>query len=155
MFDLFDPYSIEEAADSALQEGAGIYQENPENDYLIVEQMLLSELSASEIENLTENSEELLTMQEEGILQEKSIVRIDKLGKRTRAEHQACFVIAREKKDRDFNKIIRVWKMKAILKERIIKRYINEARKRVRANANKLARSSSFTARKVAARTKK
>lgn len=155
MFDLFNPKSIEDAADETLQEGAGLYQENPENDYLIVEQLLMSELSASELESLTENTSELLAMQEEGILQEKSVVRIDKLGKRTRAEHQACFVIAREKKDRDFNKILRVWKMKAILKERIIKRHINEARKRVRSNVNKLSRSSSATARKVASKAKK
>lgn len=155
MFDLFNPKSIEDAANSALSEGASLYQENPENDYLIVEQMFLSELSASEIEALTENTAELLTLQEEEIFQEKSIVKIDKAGKRTRAEHQACFVVAREKKDRDFNKLIRVWKMKAILKERIIKRYINEARRRVRANASNLSKSSSSTARKVASRFKK
>ena len=135
-----------------LSEGAGIYQENPENDIILAESILEATLSSDELEALCENTSELALLQDENILNEKSIIRFDKNAKLKRAESQAIIIIAREKKDRDLNKLLRVWKMRKILLERLRRKYYNAAKARAKQMVRNLGKSKSNTAKKASNR---
>lgn len=116
--------------------GLGI--EDDEDDALIAEAHLLGSLNACQLEEfLSEDGlgDSLVKM---GILSEKSIVRLDKIAKLSRAEKQAVYMIAKEKGDRDYKKLNTVWKLKKLLTAKLEKRYGVEAKRRAKTMVKKV-----------------
>ena len=164
MFDITDPKSImnflHESSDvsgetniDALEEGT-IYEENPEFDVELAEAVFMNTLTPEELSELSENSVEMSRLVDEGLLSEKTIVKFDKKAKTERPTQQAVLQIAREKKDRDFNKLIRVWKMRRALIEKLNKKYWSQAKARAKKMVNKAKTSKAPSSKKVAARAK-
>ena len=111
-----------------------------DSEVLITEAVL-----AEEGVELTED--ELNLLESEGLLSEKSIVRLDKFAKRKLAVKKAAIVLAKEKKDPMYRKLVIVYKAKQKLIAAIMKKYSNQALIRVKkrkANptVNKVLKSS-------------
>ena len=162
MFDLNDKNSIintflgeNTSNDDYLDEGMGLYEEDPENDIALSEAMFMSYLNADEIDELCENSAELNYLIDKDLLSEKVIVKFDKKAKLNRAEKLAVLTIAKEKKDRDFYKLVRVWKMRKLLLEKLNKKYGSQAKTRAKQMIKKQSSSRSTTSKKVAKRAAK
>ena len=102
------------------------FDNETEVNALIIECALLDAFSNEEIESLTENTYDLGKAVNEDILVERSIVRLDKVAKMNKAYKMAIFQIAKEKGDRDFKKLLTLWKLE----------------KRYAAQANQLAKQA-------------
>ena len=98
-----------------------------EDESLIMEAALLEGLSCEELEAFLENSSDVNDAIRMDIVQERSIVRLDKKAKISRAWMTSVFAIARKKKDKKFKKLQTLWKMEAAIEKYLIKRYGNEA----------------------------
>ena len=116
------------------------YDNETEVSALIVECAILDTFSNEEIEMLTENTYDIGKAVNEDILVERSIVRLDKNAKKNKAFKMAVFQIAKQKGDRDFKKLMTVWKLERFLENKLTKRY--------QAQANKLAKESLKKAKK-------
>ena len=110
------------------------YDNETEVYALIVECAILDTFSNEEIEMLTENTYDIGKAVNEDILVERSIVRLDKNAKKNKAFKMAVFQIAKQKGDRDFKKLMTVWKLERFLENKLTKRY--------QAQANQLAKES-------------
>lgn len=110
------------------------YDNETEVSALIVECAILDTFSNEEIEMLTENTYDIGKAINEDILVERSIVRLDKNAKKNKAFKMAVFQIAKQKGDRDFKKLMTVWKLERFLENKLTKRY--------QAQANQLAKES-------------
>ena len=110
------------------------YDNETEVSALIVECAILDTFSNEEIEMLTENTYDIGKAVNEDILVERSIVRLDKNAKKNKAFKMAVFQIAKQKGDRDFKKLMTVWKLERFLENKLTKRY--------QAQANQLAKES-------------
>ena len=104
------------------------YSNETETNALIIECAILDTFSNEEIENLTENTYDLGKAINEDILVERSIVRLDKEAKKSRAFKMAVFQTAKEKGDRDFKKLMTLWKLERFLEEKLTKRYLAPAK---------------------------
>ena len=104
------------------------YDNETEVNSLIVECALLDTFSSEEIESLTENTYDLGKAINEDILVERSIVRLDKQAKKNKAYKMAIFQIAKEKGDRDFKKLLTIWKLERFLEAKLEKRYSAQAK---------------------------
>lgn len=103
------------------------YDNGAEASAMIIECALLDEFSNEEIETLTENTYDLGKAVNEDILVERSIVRLDKQAKKNKAFKMAVFQIAKEKNDRDFKKLMTIWKLERFLEGKLVKRYSAQA----------------------------
>lgn len=110
------------------------YDNETEVSALIVECAILDTFSNEEIEMLTENTYDIGKAVNEDILVERSIVRLDKNAKKNKAFKMAVFQIAKQKGDRDFKKLMTVWKLERFLENKLTKRY--------QAQANQLAKEA-------------
>ena len=104
------------------------YDNETEVNALIVECALLDTFSNEEIEALTENTYDLGKAVNEDILVERSIVRLDKQAKKNKAYKMAIFQIAKEKGDRDFKKLLTLWKLERFIEVKLEKRYAAQAK---------------------------
>jgi len=104
------------------------YSNETEVNALIVECAILDTFSSEEIESLTENTYDLGKAINEDILVERSIVRLDKEAKKNKAYKMAVFQIAKEKGDRDFKKLLTIWKLERFLEGKLEKRYSAQAK---------------------------
>lgn len=104
------------------------YDSVTENTALIIECAILDTFSSEEIESLTENTYDLGKAVNEDILVERSIVRLDKEAKKNRAQKMAVFQIAKEKGDRDFKKLLTLWKLERFIEKKLEKRYSAQAK---------------------------
>lgn len=104
------------------------YDNETEVNALIVECALLDTFSNEEIEALTENTYDLGKAINEDILVERSIVRLDKQAKKNKAYKMAIFQIAKEKGDRDFKKLLTLWKLERFIEAKLEKRYAAQAK---------------------------
>lgn len=111
--------------------GGGLSEEDPENDAMIAEAFLIESLGTGALmeQFLNEDAANFVKL---GVLSEKSIVRLDKYAKLSRAESQAVFAIAKEHNDRDYRKLVTIWKMRKILISKLEKKYANQARQRAK-----------------------
>lgn len=137
-------------ADDDLTEGAegGICQEDPEGDALIIEAAICEAIGTKEgLQEFLECEAPLFVKM--GILTERSIVRLDKKAKLSKAEAQAVFIIAKEKGDRDYKKLCTIWKMRKVLIEKLTKKYANEARRRAKTMVKKSQSVAGATAAKL------
>lgn len=121
---------------------------DPENDVLISEAILADSMTEEELQEFAQSPEmnEYIGM---GVLNEKTIVRFDKTAKLSRAESQAILAIAREKGDRDFKKLITIWKIRKLLLGKIERKYRGQAQSRVRQNKQRILSGPKKTASKV------
>ena len=104
------------------------YDNETEVNSLIIECAILDTFSNEEIESLTENTYDLGKAINEDILVERSIVRLDKEAKKNKAYKMAIFQIAKEKGDRDFKKLLTLWKLERFLDAKLEKRYSAQAK---------------------------
>lgn len=109
-----------------------------EDAKLITESLILDNLSKEEVSELTESADVCNDLTSLGIVTEKTIVRLDKTAKISRAYKTAVFTIAREKKDRDFKRLVTIWRMERTLEAKLMKKYHAEALKRAKASVAKL-----------------
>lgn len=104
------------------------YDNETEVNALIIECAILDTFSNEEIESLTENTYDLGKAINEDILVERSIVRLDKEAKKNKAYKMAIFQIAKEKNDRDFKKLLTLWKLERFIEAKLEKRYSAQAK---------------------------
>ena len=104
------------------------YDNETEVSALIIECAILDAFSNEEIESVTENTYDLGKAVNEDILVERSIVRLDKEAKKSRAYKMAIFQVAKEKKDRDFKKLMTLWKLERFIEDKLEKRYAAQAK---------------------------
>ena len=85
------------------------FENENEASSMVIECALMDTFSNEEINDLLENNMyDLDKACNEGVLCERTIVRLDKHAKKTKAEKMAEFQIAKEKNDRDFKKLLTI-----------------------------------------------
>ena len=105
------------------------FENENEASSMVIECALMDTFSSEEINDLLENNMyDLDKACNEGVLCERTIVRLDKHAKKTKAEKMAEFQIAKEKNDRDFKKLLTIWKLERFLEEKIYTRYGAQAK---------------------------
>jgi len=121
----------------------------------IMEAFLKEEFTPEEMSMFLENQSEVDDAVNNNILMEKTIVRLDKKAKLSKATKMAVFTIAKEKNDPKFKKLLTVWKMERFLEAYLYKKYGNEAARRAKkAIANSAKKSNSELIKKAAERSK-
>ena len=108
------------------------YDNETETTALIIECAILDTFSSEEIESLTENTYDLGKAINEDILVERSIVRLDKEAKKNRAYKMAIFQVAKEKGDRDFKKLLTLWKLERFIEQKLERRYFAQAKQKAK-----------------------
>lgn len=105
------------------------FENENETTSMIIEAAIMDTFSSEELQDILENNAyDLDKACNEGILCERTIVRLDKHAKKSKAEKMAEFQIAKEKNDRDFKKLMTIWKLERFLEEKIHKRYGAQAK---------------------------
>lgn len=125
-----------------------------EDEVALMEAVLMDGLSQDELEAFLESADEINDSIEGEVLLERSIVKLDKFAKLSRAKRVAIYNIARRKKDPDMKKLVTLWKMEARLQKRLIKKYGNEAGREAKQMVNKKAASNSKSVKKAAEKAK-
>jgi hypothetical protein len=106
-----------------------------EHDQLINEAILYQE-------GVTLTEEEALMLVDAGILSERTIVKMDKFANKNRDLKKAVLVIAREKNDPAFKKLVVVYKMKKKLIGILVKKYGSQAKARVMKNRSSMQKNT-------------
>ena len=132
--------------ETKVQDVTGISEEATQ---LVAEAALIDNLSNAELEELVESAEVCKDLVSTGAVMERTIVRLDKKAKISRAYKTAVFTIAREKKDPKFKKLLTVWKMERTLEAYLMKKYHAEAMKRAKLAVAKLGSGNKDTKNKV------
>ena len=122
-----------------------------EDESLIMEAALLEGLSGEELESFLENAAEVNDAIRMDIVQEKTIVRLDKKARLNRAYMTSVFAVAKKKKDKKFKKLQTLWKMEAAIEKYLIKRYGNEAMRNAKKSIQKGVKSNSKLVKKAVA----
>lgn len=130
-------------------------QLSPEDESLIIESALMEGLSNEELESFLESSAEVNDALRMDIVQEKSIVRLDKKAKLNRAYMTAIFAVAKRKKDKKFKKLQTLWKMEAMLEKDLIKRHGSEAMREAKKAMQTASKSNSKLVKKAVNNVKK
>ena len=106
-------------------------EEKEEEMKILLTPVLLGEtLTEGEIEEFRESMDSELAIQD-GYVTERTIVRMDKVAKKSQLQKVATIAIAREKKDPLYKKLALVWKMERRLETLIAKKYKSQAQQRV------------------------
>lgn len=124
-------------------------QLSPEDESLIIESALMEGLSIEELESFLESSAEVNDALRMDIVQEKSIVRLDKKAKLNRAYMTAIFAVAKRKKDKKFKKLQTLWKMEAMIEKDLIKRHGAEAMREAKKAMQTASKSNSKLVKKA------
>ena len=122
---------------------------------LITEAAMLDALTEEELEAFLESSSDVNAMLRQEVLMEKSIVRLDKKAKLSRAHKMAIFTMAKEKNDRDYKKLITIWRMERVLEAKLFKKYSNQAMTRAKASLKKIAKAPTMVTNKLVKQTNK
>lgn len=120
----------------------------------IMEAMMVDNLSKEELSTFLENRTEVQAAMDENVLLERTIVRLDKHAKLSKARKMAIFTIAKEKNDPRFKKLLKVWKMERYLEAELDKKYGNEASRRAKKAVSKAGNSKANAVKKAAAKAK-
>ena len=126
-----------------------------QDEQLITESVLCDTLSNDELKELTETADVCEELKSLGVVTEKTIVRLDKKAKLSRAFKTAVFTIAREKKDPKFKKLLTVWRMERSLEAFLMKKYQAEGMKRAKLAVARLGKGKKDTANGVVAKASK
>lgn len=119
-----------------VTEGFDAEEVSLEDEALIMEGAMLDGLSNEELEVFLENGAELRAAVGEEVLLEKTIVRLDKKAKLSKARAMAIFSIAKEKKDVKFKKLLTLWKLENKILKYLEKRYGSLATVRAKKTMN-------------------
>jgi hypothetical protein len=117
---------------------------------MIMEGAIMDLTSPEERQAFLENHTEVNAALSDNILLERTIVRLDKNAKISKAQKIAVFTIAKEKKDPKFKKLLTVWRMERFLENYLMKRYGNEALRRAKQSVSNSQHSKSSLIKKVA-----
>lgn len=134
------------------KEGLEIYDYDNDSEVssMIIECAILDTFSTEELESLTENTYDLGKAVNEDILVERSIVRLDKEAKKNKAFKMAVFQVAKEKNDRDFKKLMTIWKLERFLEGKLVKRYFAQAKQLAKETMKKAKNTKSKSVGKAA-----
>ena len=121
----------------------------------IVGAIMMEGLSDDELSAFLENQTEVDAALSDNVLLEKTIVRLDKKAKLSKAHKMAIFTLAKEKKDPKFKKLLTVWKMERNLEAYLTKKYGNEALRRAKKAVATSAKSKSSMVKTAANNVKK
>ena len=99
---------------------------------LIMEGAMLDTMDNTDISMFLENYDEVNAAISEEVVTEKTIVRLDKKAKLSKAHKAAIFAIAKERKDKLFNKLVWCWKLERFIEAKLEKKYGNEAMRRAK-----------------------
>ena len=110
-----------------------LLEESLEGNILINEAIL-------EEEGVQLTQEDFDILIESEMLSERSIVRLDKVAKRSLAEKKALIVIAKEKNDPLYRHLVKVYKRKREIIDKLDKKYGTQAISRVRKNRSDMKR---------------
>lgn len=116
---------------------------------LILECAILDTYSNEELEAIVENTYDIGKAVNEEYIEERTIVRLDKAAKKNKAEKMAVFQIAKQKKDRDFKKLLTIWKLERFLEAKLEKRYSAQAKTLAKQSLKNAAQSKSKTVNKA------
>jgi hypothetical protein len=105
-------------------------EETKEGNQIIAEAIIEDALLENGLVMLDEDI--ALDMLNEELLSERNIIKFDKKTKRKYNTNKAAVVIAKEKNDRDYKKLVKVYKMRKLLLGRIMKKYGTKAKIRAR-----------------------
>jgi len=119
-----------------------------------ITEAMIADLDSESISMFLENTSEVDAAMGENIVLERTIVRLDKAAKLSKARKMAIFTVAKEKKDKDFEKLLTVWKMERYLEAKLAKKYGNEAMRRAKKTVAAAAKSKSNIVKKAAAKAK-
>jgi hypothetical protein len=101
---------------------------------MIFEMAIMESCSADEIQEFLQDAKAVNEAIRQEIVTEKTIVRLDKVAKLSKATKMAEFEIAKKKNDRDFRKLLTVWEMEKKLEDILHKRYGQQAQSLGRKN---------------------
>lgn len=121
----------------------------PEEESLIIEAAIAEGLSLDELESFLENTSEVNDAIRMDIVQEKTIVRLDKKARLNRAYMTSVFAVAKKKKDKKFKKLQTLWKLEKAIEKYLIKRYGNEAMRQAKKSMQNASRSNSKLVKKA------
>ena len=132
----------------------------PEDDGMLICEAMLADMPSEDIEELCESGDVCQELVNAGIVTERTIVRLDKQAKLSRAFKTAVFTVAREKKDPKYKKLVTCWKAERALEAYLMKKYKAEATKSAKAmiakaNTAKRDTQSGVVAKAVAGAKKK
>jgi hypothetical protein len=98
-----------------------------ESQSLILEGLMLDNLNSEELLEFLCDPSETRDLINGQILTEKSIVRLDRKAKLSKAQKIAIYTIARQKKDPLFRRLLTLWRMERFIDARLFKKYGNPA----------------------------
>lgn len=119
---------------------------------LIMEAAMLETLSTGELKAFLENNTEVQSALRDQVLLEKTIVRLDKKAKMSRATKMAVFEIAKQRKDVKFKKLLTIWKIERFLELFLVKKYGAQAQRMARQSLTNAQRTKSNIVKSVAAK---
>lgn len=120
-----------------------------EDSALIMESVLLEGLTSEELDDFLSSAEEVKESLNCEVLQEKSIVRLDKMAKLSKAKQTAVYTVARERKDPLFKKLLTVWRLERFIQAKLNKKYGNEANRRAKKSMQKSSSAKGKTVKKA------
>ena len=127
-----------------------------EDSALILEAVILDTLTSEEIEYTLENfMPDLNKAVDEELVQERSIVRLDKTAKLSKATRTAEYNMAKKRKDPLFQKLLTIWKAERYLSDKIHQRYGMKAKTEAKKAVDQAMRSKSNVMNKVMSKAKK
>ena len=136
--------------DAALE--SGTEEISTESQALIMEAAMLDVLTADELHAFCENHTEVQAALRDQVLLEKTIVRLDKKAKMSRAKKMAIFEIAKARKDVKFKKLITIWRIERALENFLDKKYGAQAERMARQAVSNAQRTKSNIVKSVAAK---
>lgn len=119
------------------------FDNQQEVEALVMESIMLDFYSSEELETILENSYDINRAVNEELLLERSIVRLDKAAKKKKAEKMAIFQVAKQKGDRDFKKLMTLWKLERFIEAKLTKRYAAQAKTLAKETMKKAAKTKS------------
>lgn len=119
------------------------FDNQEEVEALVMESVMLDYYSSEELETILENSYDINRAVNEELLLERSIVRLDKAAKKKKAEKMAVFQVAKQKGDRDFKKLMTLWKLERFIEAKLAKRYSAQAKTLAKETMKRAAKTKS------------
>jgi hypothetical protein len=127
-----------------------------EDTALIVEALIMDTLSNEEIEMMLENyTPDFYKAVDEEIVQERSIVRLDKTAKLSKATRVAEYNMAKKQNDPLFKKLMTLWAAERYITDKLHQRYGMKAKTEAKKAMAQAARSKSNVMQKVMNKAKK
>ncbi len=126
-----------------------------ESAQMIMESAISAFLTEDELHAMLENQQEVSELINGDIITEASVVRLDKKARISQVQKVAVFSIAKEKNDKDFRRLMTVWRIERNLEKRLFDRYGNQGLRRAKATVQKNYRQKGQSFVKINDRTAK